>query len=100
MSTYTLDTSTSRANPTPAPMRRLTAPKLKARKGGDPIVAATRDDAIGAVRTGDEVCSGRPEDRRPCRGGSDGRQRREEQDDRQPDAHTWTVATIGSVADA
>jgi 3-methyl-2-oxobutanoate hydroxymethyltransferase len=41
MSTYTLDTSTSRANPTPAPMRRLTAPKLKARKGGDPIVALT-----------------------------------------------------------
>src|SRR5512139_308271 len=41
MSTYTLDTSTSRANPTPAPMRRLTVPKLQARKGGDPIVALT-----------------------------------------------------------
>jgi 3-methyl-2-oxobutanoate hydroxymethyltransferase len=41
MSTYTLDTSTSRAHPTPAPMRRLTVPKLQARKGGDPIVALT-----------------------------------------------------------
>ena len=30
--TFTLDTSTSRANPTPAPMRRLTVPKLRARK--------------------------------------------------------------------
>jgi 3-methyl-2-oxobutanoate hydroxymethyltransferase len=41
MSTYTLDTSTSRAHPTPAPMRRLTVPALQARKGGDPIVALT-----------------------------------------------------------
>lgn len=41
MSTYTLDTATSRATPTPAPMRRLTAPKLKARKGGAPIVSLT-----------------------------------------------------------
>src|SRR5688500_4228182 len=41
MSTYTLDTATSRANPTPAPMRRLTVPKLQARKGGEPIVALT-----------------------------------------------------------
>jgi len=41
MSTYTLDTSTSRAHPTPAPMRRLTVPKLQARKGGEPIVALT-----------------------------------------------------------
>jgi len=41
MSTYTLDTSTSRAHPTPAPMRRLTVPKLQERKGGDPIVALT-----------------------------------------------------------
>jgi len=41
MSTYTLDTSTSRAHPTPTPMRRLTVPKLQARKGGDPIVALT-----------------------------------------------------------
>jgi len=41
MSTYTLDTSTSRAHPTPQPMRRLTVPKLRARKGGEPIVALT-----------------------------------------------------------
>ena len=41
MSTFTLDTATSRANPTPAPMRRLTVPKLQARKGGEPIVALT-----------------------------------------------------------
>ena len=41
MSTYTLDTSTSRANPTPAPMRRLTVPKLQAMKGGEPIVMLT-----------------------------------------------------------
>src|SRR5688500_13495315 len=41
MSTYTLDTSTSRANPTPSPMRRLTVPKIQARKGGEPIVVLT-----------------------------------------------------------
>jgi 3-methyl-2-oxobutanoate hydroxymethyltransferase len=41
MSTYTIDTSTSRANPTPAPMRRLTVPKIMAMKGGDPIVMLT-----------------------------------------------------------
>ncbi|HZF95667.1 MAG TPA: 3-methyl-2-oxobutanoate hydroxymethyltransferase [Allosphingosinicella sp.] len=41
MSTYTLDTATSRANPTPAPMRRLTAPAIQARKGGEPIVMLT-----------------------------------------------------------
>lgn len=39
--TYTLDTSTSRANPTPAPMKRLTVPALSARKGGEPIVMLT-----------------------------------------------------------
>lgn len=39
--TYTLDTSTSRANPTPAPMKRLTVPKIQGRKGGEPIVALT-----------------------------------------------------------
>src|SRR4028119_1233491 len=38
MSTYTIDTSTSRAHPTPAPMRRLTAPAIQQRKGGEPIV--------------------------------------------------------------
>lgn len=41
MSTYTLDTATSRANPTPAPMRRLTVPAIRGRKGGDPIVMLT-----------------------------------------------------------
>ena len=41
MSTYTIDTATSRANPTPAPMRRLTVPAIQARKGGEPIVMLT-----------------------------------------------------------
>jgi 3-methyl-2-oxobutanoate hydroxymethyltransferase len=36
-----LDTSTSRANPTPAPMKRLTVPKIMAMKGGEPIVMLT-----------------------------------------------------------
>jgi 3-methyl-2-oxobutanoate hydroxymethyltransferase len=39
--THSLDTSTSRANPVPAPMKRLTVPKLRAMKGGDPIVMLT-----------------------------------------------------------
>ncbi len=43
--TYTLDTSTSRANPTPAPMRRLTIPAIRARKAdgttAEPIVVLT-----------------------------------------------------------
>lgn len=39
--TYTLDTATSRANPTPAPMKRLTVPALAGRKGGEPIVMLT-----------------------------------------------------------
>lgn len=43
--TYTLDTSTSRANPTPAPMRRLTIPSIRARKAdgvtAEPIVMLT-----------------------------------------------------------
>ena len=43
--TYTLDTSTSRANPTPTPMRRLTVPGLRARKidgvTAEPIVVLT-----------------------------------------------------------
>ena len=30
--TFQIDTSTSRANPTPAPMKRLTVPKIRARK--------------------------------------------------------------------
>jgi 3-methyl-2-oxobutanoate hydroxymethyltransferase len=43
--TYTLDTSTSRANPTPQPMRRLTVPGIRARKADgvteEPIVMLT-----------------------------------------------------------
>ena len=39
--THSLDTSTSRANPVPAPMKRLTVPKLRAMKGGEPIVMLT-----------------------------------------------------------
>ena len=43
--TYTLDTGTSRANPTPAPLRRLTIPALRARKvdgvTAEPIVSLT-----------------------------------------------------------
>ncbi|OQW38819.1 MAG: 3-methyl-2-oxobutanoate hydroxymethyltransferase [Proteobacteria bacterium SG_bin5] len=38
---YTLDTATSRANPTPAPMKRLTVPAIRARKGGEPLVMLT-----------------------------------------------------------
>ncbi|MGK6356034.1 3-methyl-2-oxobutanoate hydroxymethyltransferase [Sphingomonas sp. DT-207] len=41
MSTYTLDTATSRANPTPAPMKRLTVPSIRDRKGKEPIVMLT-----------------------------------------------------------
>ena len=41
MSIHSLDTATSRANPVPAPMKRLTVPKLKAMKGGEPIVMLT-----------------------------------------------------------
>jgi 3-methyl-2-oxobutanoate hydroxymethyltransferase len=41
MSTYTLDTATSRANPTPAPMKRLTVPAIRNRKGKEPIVMLT-----------------------------------------------------------
>src|SRR4051794_35564931 len=41
MSTYTIDTATSRATPTPAPGKRLTAPTIMARKGKEPIVALT-----------------------------------------------------------
>lgn len=43
--TFTIDTSTSRAHPTPAPMRRLTVPALRARKENgktvEPIVMLT-----------------------------------------------------------
>jgi 3-methyl-2-oxobutanoate hydroxymethyltransferase len=45
MSTYTIDTSTSRAHPSPAPGRRLTVPTLRARKAdgqtAEPIVMLT-----------------------------------------------------------
>ena len=39
--TFQLDTATSRATPTPAPMKRLTVPQIARRKGGDPIVMLT-----------------------------------------------------------
>lgn len=43
--TFTLDTSTSRATPTPAPMKRLTVPAIRARKSAgvttDPVVMLT-----------------------------------------------------------
>lgn len=41
MSTYTIDTATSRATPTPVPMKRLTVPAIRKRKGGEPIVMLT-----------------------------------------------------------
>ena len=44
--TFTLDTATSRVNPTPAPMKRLTVPAIRRRKeelkrGGEPLVMLT-----------------------------------------------------------
>ena len=43
--TFQLDTSTSRANPTPKPMKRLTVPKIRAHKAngetGEPLVMLT-----------------------------------------------------------
>ena len=39
--TFTIDTSTSRANPTPAPMKRLTVPAILSRKGKEPLVMLT-----------------------------------------------------------
>jgi len=39
--TLTFDTSTSRANPTPKPMKRLTVPRIRQRKGGEPLVMLT-----------------------------------------------------------
>ncbi|KQX21614.1 MULTISPECIES: 3-methyl-2-oxobutanoate hydroxymethyltransferase [unclassified Sphingomonas] len=41
MSTFQLDTATSRANPTPAPMKRLTVPAIRAAKGKVPLVMLT-----------------------------------------------------------
>ena len=39
--TYTLDTATSRANPTPAPPKRLTIPAIRRQKGKTPLVMLT-----------------------------------------------------------
>jgi 3-methyl-2-oxobutanoate hydroxymethyltransferase len=39
--TYTLDTATSRANPTPSPIKRLTVPAIRKRKGSEPLVMLT-----------------------------------------------------------
>ncbi|RMB53877.1 ketopantoate hydroxymethyltransferase [Sphingomonas sp. PP-CE-3A-406] len=39
--TYTLDTATSRANPTPAPLKRLTVPAIRRQKGATPLVMLT-----------------------------------------------------------
>ncbi|WP_374296790.1 3-methyl-2-oxobutanoate hydroxymethyltransferase [Sphingomonas sp.] len=39
--TYTLDTATSRATPTPVPMKRMTVPAIIRRKGGEPLVMLT-----------------------------------------------------------
>ncbi|UVI38742.1 3-methyl-2-oxobutanoate hydroxymethyltransferase [Qipengyuania spongiae] len=59
MSTFQLDTHTSRANPTPKPMRRLTVPKIRARKiagrTSEPLVMLTAYTARQA-RLLDEHC--------------------------------------------
>ncbi|KQM22926.1 3-methyl-2-oxobutanoate hydroxymethyltransferase [Sphingomonas sp. Leaf24] len=39
--TFTIDTATSRATPTPAPMKRLTIPAIRAAKGRTPLVMLT-----------------------------------------------------------
>jgi 3-methyl-2-oxobutanoate hydroxymethyltransferase len=39
--TFTMPVSTSRANPTPSPMKRLTVPRIRQRKGGEPLVMLT-----------------------------------------------------------
>ncbi len=39
--TLTFDKSTSRANPTPSPMKRLTVPRIRQRKGAEPLVMLT-----------------------------------------------------------
>ena len=41
MSTFQIDTATSRANPMPAPMKRLTVPAIRSAKGKDPVVMLT-----------------------------------------------------------
>jgi 3-methyl-2-oxobutanoate hydroxymethyltransferase len=59
MSKYELDTATSRANPTPQPLRRLTVPKIRARKQGgvtaQPVVMLTAYTARQAQLL-DEYC--------------------------------------------
>jgi 3-methyl-2-oxobutanoate hydroxymethyltransferase len=39
--TLTMPVSTSRANPMPQPMKRLTVPRIRQRKGGEPLVMLT-----------------------------------------------------------
>ena len=39
--TFTIDTATSRANPMPAPMKRLTVPAIRKQKGREPLVMLT-----------------------------------------------------------
>ncbi|APG61589.1 3-methyl-2-oxobutanoate hydroxymethyltransferase [Sphingorhabdus lutea] len=39
--TLTFNKSTSRANPTPSPMKRLTVPRIRQRKNGEPLVMLT-----------------------------------------------------------
>ncbi|GGA59468.1 3-methyl-2-oxobutanoate hydroxymethyltransferase [Sphingomonas psychrolutea] len=39
--TFTIDTATSRANPMPAPMKRLTVPAIRKQKGAAPLVMLT-----------------------------------------------------------
>ncbi|MFW2851253.1 3-methyl-2-oxobutanoate hydroxymethyltransferase [Sphingomonas sp. TX0543] len=39
--TFTIDTSTSRATPVSAPMKRVTVPAVRKRKGGEPLVMLT-----------------------------------------------------------
>ncbi|WP_448661761.1 3-methyl-2-oxobutanoate hydroxymethyltransferase [Sphingomonas sp. CJ20] len=41
MSHITIDTATSRATPTPTPMKRLTVPAIRNRKGAEPLVMLT-----------------------------------------------------------
>ena len=50
MSTFTIDTSTSRATPSPVPGKRTTAPSIRARKVSDRVVFmhAGRIHEIGA----------------------------------------------------
>ena len=59
---------------------------------GDPVVAALRDDPVGAVRAGEEVGS-LGADHGCLHGASrDGRQRRRQNSDGEPEQHAATVA--------